>query len=61
MFYGWTAAPVTTIVTICPFSITAPLDATIAQALAGLAIGIMTGTLSGGVGHRRCWLRRSSR
>jgi uncharacterized membrane protein YhaH (DUF805 family) len=52
MFFGWIVALVTTIVAVFPFSTTAPLDAKIATAFVGLAIGIVTGTLVGGVAAR---------
>ena len=52
MFLGWIVALVTTIVAVFPFSTTAPLDARIATAVLGLAIGIVTGTLVGGVAER---------
>ena len=52
MFFGWIVALVTTIVVIFPFSTTALLDAKIATAAVSLAIGVVTGTLVGGVAAR---------
>lgn len=52
LFFGWIVALVTTIAVIFPFSTTAALDAKIATAAVGLAIGIATGTLVGGVAAR---------
>ena len=52
MFFGWIVALVTMIAAIFPFSTTAALDAKIATALVNLAIGIMVGTLVGGVAAR---------
>jgi hypothetical protein len=52
MFSGWIVALVTMIAAIFPFSTTAALDAKIATALVNLAIGIMVGTLVGGVAAR---------
>jgi hypothetical protein len=49
MFFGWIVALVTMIAAIFPFSTTAALDAKIAAALVNLAIGIVVGTLVGGV------------
>jgi hypothetical protein len=52
LFFGWIVALVTAITVIFPFTTAAALDARIATAVAGLAIGVATGTLAGGVAAR---------